>query len=178
MEFKEVSAKDVKEFIDKYHLHGFLPASKYYALYNKDEIVQVMTVKIFNDYVEISRLVSKSGCLVIGGFQKLLKNMIRQLNPAKIISYAYRDITPDYKDSVYFKAGFTFDGYTNPGLFFYVKKDFTTPNGTFLKEGVYSRIKFQSHKLFKDFGFTEPLKSYGIYKVYDSGNLKFSLYPV
>ena len=175
LDFVEISSSDARQFLSKNHLHGFRPAARYFALVKDGTTYQVITYRKLEDCYEISRLATELGCIVVGGFEKLLKNSVKLLDTKKIISYAYRDITPDYRDSVYYKAGFTFDGYTIPSLFYYVRHNLVTPNGTILKEGVYSRIKFQKFKLFKDFGFTKELKDYQIYKVYDSGNLKFHL---
>jgi hypothetical protein len=78
--------------------------------------------------------------------------------------------------SVYFRLGFSFEGFTQPGLFYYLRHSVKTPNGQIIKEGVYSRLKFQAHKA-KEMGFTSSscaeLSSYGICRVFDSGNLKF-----
>jgi hypothetical protein len=180
---KRVTNKDVKEFFDTYHLHGNAPATFYFALYNEDEIVAAMTFRNTRNKgeCECARLAIKSGLTILGGTHKLFKfaeKTIRESNKySSIVSFAYRDLTPDPEHSVYSRLGFDFIEYTVPSLFFYMSKPFTTPNGTYLPTGVYSRQKFQTHKLYRDFGLVDfhagDLKSIGLYHLYDSGNLKF-----
>ncbi len=175
----------LREFMDKYHLHGFSPASMYFSLRDSsNNIHAMMSFRRTRDLetVELARLVIKGDEEVIGGSKKLLDTAIPRLKEQgfkQLLSFAYRDITPDPWNSVYARLGFTFVGFTQPGLFFYAAHDIRTPNGTFITEGVYSRQKFQTHKLERDFGWKNAhagdLKSFGLYTLNDSGNLKFLL---
>ena len=178
--FSQISAKEAKPFLESNHVHGFLTASFYFALTLNSKVVQILTFRRIDDFtIELSRLATLSNTAVIGGSEKLFKHalpFLRQAGFKTIISYAYRDLTPDPDDSVYSRLGFTFKGFTEPGMSFYVQKKFTCPDGSTISEGVYSRNFFQNQKMLGR-GYTSftqsDLKSLGVYRVFDSGNLRF-----
>lgn len=179
--FLKISSEDARDFLSENHLHGFTPANYYFALVNEGDIVSLMSFKRdSSEQLSLSRLCFKQGFTIVGGSQKLFKNALKQLEGFKtIVSYAYRDITPFPEDSVYTILGFNFDGFTTPGLYYYIFRQLTTPNGKILKRGIYSRQKFQTFKLHKNFGYPEDftssnLKDIGIYRLFNSGNLKFT----
>jgi len=86
-------------------------------------------------------------------------------------TYADKDWSPSHKNTVYFKFGFDFLGDTGPSLFY---TDF---------KNIFSRQKFQKHKLKKIFPKTfdeslsakDILANNKIYPVYTSGNWKYLL---
>lgn len=180
-DFVKLSNKESKEFLIDNHLHGYIPASVVFALKHQNAVIQVLSFKKKDCNVfECSRLCTKQGVTVVGGASKLFSNALKILkkpdDKITIYSYAYRDLSPEYKNCVYSKLGFTFEGATQPSLYFLITKETTFPNGKTLQKGVYSRQKFQSHKLKKFLGISqEQLTEYNIYKIYDSGNLKFKI---
>jgi hypothetical protein len=178
---EQCNASDVRDFIQNNHIHGFLPASYYFRLVKDGEIYGAMTFRSTKDegVLELSRLCLNSDFIILGGSEKLLKFAVSSLRPTRIVSYAYRDITPNPDKCVYKRLGFRFEGFTAPGLSFYVYKSQHIKDSEILKTGVYSRQRFQTHKLEKLFGekglTSSDLKDKSIFRVFDSGNLKFVL---
>jgi hypothetical protein len=114
---------------------------------------------------EISRLSSKLNCVVVGGASKVFNYFVKNYNPNMIMTYADRC----YSDgNVYQKLKFMFDGVTKPN-YKYVKGN-----------NVYSRQKFQKHKLKKkldcfDSNLTEAQNMFnnGYRRIWDCGHLRF-----
>ena len=133
--------------------------------------------------------------IIRGGFSKLLKHSIPVLKNKGVISittYADRDLTPDYKDSVYFKCGFDFVRDAGPILSYYVLRTIRKNEEIILKPGVYNRQNFMKSKLSRfngarvngvssvfqlDESLTEQenLERLRIYPVYNSGCYVFNL---
>lgn len=180
--FEETTYADVKDFLNANHLHGALAANKYFKLTLNGETLSVMTfraVTTLENTWELSRLATLDGVKLIGGSSKLFKHalpILKSLGVKQLISYAYRDFTPDPNNSVYTRLGFNFIGFTNPGLSYYANSAVTFPNGKTLPAGVYSRQKFMAATVKSEYGCTSTsdLKTLGLYRVFDSGNLKFS----
>lgn len=172
-----ISSTEAKEFLNNYHLDGYAKASIRLALVDSfNEILSVMTARRNKENWELCRYANKSNYNVCGGFSKLLKSLcehIKKLNPnvEKLISYCNRDIAPDYKDTVYFKNNFTFEGDSGSILKYYVKKT----------ESVVNRQYFQKHKLSQiirnynpDLTSDENLIMNNIFPIRNSGNWKFT----
>ena len=177
---KEISAIIANKFCEENHIQGPSKTSKNYGLYTKNynELVAVMTFSKarFNKDCEweLVRFCSKKYITVIGAASKLLKEF-RKHNAGRIISYANRRWSTG---NLYEKLGFTKVGVTPPNYFYFETKDGITPKDMVL----YSRIKFQKHKLadlLKNFDprKSEPENMYanGYRAIYDCGNLVYIL---
>ena len=95
-EFKVVSSKESKLFLEKYHLQGSTVDKWRYGLYYNNELVSVMTFgksRFFENYTEIIRYCCKNDYLIIGGASKLFSNFRKINNINNIISYADADIS-------------------------------------------------------------------------------------
>ena len=171
---REVKTQERREFFDSNHLHGDVKSSFALGLYDKEELISCISFRKHKEGVEIARFATKLNSSCVGGFEKLLKHSIiklKELNYSKIITYCDRDWTPNYKDSVYYKNGFTFIGDTGCSLF-YTKGD-----------KVYSRETFQKHKLKQLFPESyrdsktanEILEENKIHSCHNSGNWKYEL---
>ena len=171
----EVSTQERRSFFSENHLSGDVSASLTLGLKNKDTLVACISFRKHKEGIEIARYACLSSFIIVGGFSRLLKHsctLLKELYPQcnKLISYCDRDITPDYKDSVYFKNGFTFKGDTGRILKYFEYK----------KNKIYSREKYQKKNLkkyFEDYENNKVVKDFlfdkGIYELYNSGNWKF-----
>lgn len=134
-EFKPVDNKTFADFLIKNHLQGRVPTKWKFALYYNGEIVQVLG---FNRHIkhecEISRFATKCGYVVVGGFTKLFKNGTDLIKVSSVMTFANKRYSTG---GVYQKAGFKLINESKPN-YFYVKN-----------HNIYSRIKFQKHKLKK-----------------------------
>lgn len=168
---KYVTSRESKDFLDKNHLRGGKYA-KSIGLFHNSELLSILSYKMLNNTLEIDRFATKKNNVVIGGFSKLLKEIITNIKPLSIITYADIDINNNYKNSVYYKNGFLFVGVTEPS-FFYINSNLCR----------YSRNKFQKHKLKKLFpnsyddsiSADKIVRYNGYYKIYNSGNFKFKM---
>jgi hypothetical protein len=155
-------------------MHNAVRAKLHYGLFDNDELVSVITYREHKEGLEIARFAAKNNVTIVGGFSKLLKNSlksIRSLGYKKIITYADRDLTPDYQDSVYFKNGFKFIKNTG-NILFYTDCNQTFPRQIFQKHKLSSILSEYDSKL----NANENLIKNKIYPVWNSGNWKFEMY--
>ena len=171
-EIKEIDIQTSNEFLELNHLQGKDNSSIRLGLFYENGLVSVMTFgkPRFNknyDY-ELIRFASKIGYQVIGGASKLLSYFRKQYK-GSIISYADRRYS---NGKLYEAIGFKLIGKSQPN-YFYVK-------GT----QKLSRYQCQKHRLKKilgnkfnpDLSENENMQLNGYSKIYDCGNLIFSLY--
>ncbi len=166
--FQEIDKNLGSKFFTENHLQGNnTKITNYYALSENEELIYCIGIgkSRYNknyDY-ELIRSCSKLNTVVIGGFEKLIKNLPLQ---GSIISYV---------DRRYFNGNsynyWKYIGKTNPNYFY-----------MFDHLQRFSRIEFQKHKLFKLFpdvyedSLTEwqNMQLVGYDRIWDCGNLIFS----
>ena len=123
LKIKEVGIKEQRTFLNENHLHGYASSSLCLGLYDGETLIQLMSFKKKSvGVVDLNRLCTLKNTTVVGGFSKLLKHSVarlKELGYSKIITFAYRDWTPNYEDSVYFKNGFKFIHYGQPSLSYF-----------------------------------------------------------
>jgi transposase-like protein len=137
-------------FHKEHHLHSSVGAAHHYGLYQGEELVMAASFgkNRFSDKYEYecTRITSHSKYTVVGGVSKLIANFIKLQNPQSIITFA--DLR--FGDgNVYPKCGFEFVGLTDPNYWYWKK------NTSLL----YSRVKFQKHKLKDLLDFFDPTKT-------------------
>lgn len=168
---KVLDRNTTNKFIDECHIQGCCPSSVNLGLFYNDELVSVMTFgkSRFNRKYEweLLRFCNKLGYHVIGGAGKLLKYFERNYNPKSLVSYADRRWS---KGNLYKKLGFKLDHVSRPN-YWYI--DFSTYN-------LYSRVKFQKHKLKKILDIydeklseCENMKKNKYGRIFDCGNMVF-----
>jgi hypothetical protein len=165
----EIDVKSAREFVNKYHLAGYINSSIKVGLFFKDELVAVSLFgkrklgKNKGNY-ELLRSCYKEGINVIGGLSKILKYFC---DTYKSSFYSYVDCDwASLQNNSYQKAGFKFIHYTSPGYFWVI-------NGK--RE---NRLRFQKHALVKagaNINESEDsiMKGQGYYKIFNSGNLLY-----
>jgi len=163
----------IREFLNKNHLQGFIGGKVKLGLFFDNELVSLMTFgkrrvamgkKISNkgEY-ELLRFCSKLNTNVVGGANKLFKFFVRNYQPKEITTYADRSWS---NGNLYKQLGFEYQGKTNP-------------NYHYIIDGIrHYRFNFRKDKLIKD-GYSKDKTEHQIminrkiYRIYDSGNLKF-----
>jgi len=173
---KEVSSKESKQFLKENHLMGSCTDGIRLGLYYEDELVSLMTFGSLRKCLgqqskegsfELIRFCNKLNHSVIGGANKLFKHFKEIYNPIEIISYADRSWTMNNGKSIYDNIGFIFDSITKPNYCYIVDK-FNKMN----------RFTFRKSELIKD-GYDgsktehEIMLDRKIYRIYNSGNLKY-----
>ena len=107
MRYKKVSIEEEKEFLNEYHIEGYIRSEICLGLYYDNQLIQLMsfcTPRYNKNYeYELLRFCTKFGYKVLFGAEKLLKNFIKQYNPKSIISYCNLD---KFSGNVYEQLGF------------------------------------------------------------------------
>jgi DNA-directed RNA polymerase subunit M/transcription elongation factor TFIIS len=175
---KLVDQKVGKQFLQQNHLQGYTSFTIGCGLFFNDELVSLMTFgkrrvclgkkESQEGEFELMRFASKLNTSVMGAANKLFKYFVDNYKPKHIISYADRCWTMNNGSTVYDKLGFTLEGLTPPNYYYVV--------GDKRKH----RFGFRKAKLVED-GYdasmteSEIMQDRGIPKIYNSGNLKYSL---
>ena len=172
---KEVDNKDVREFLIKNHIQGFVGSKIKLGLYHNGELVSLMTFGSLRKSLgqkskegdwELLRFCNKIGYSVVGGASKLFKYFLNNFKVNEVISYSdnSRGIGNLYKQ-----------------LNFKFIRD-TQPNYYYIVDGVRShRFNFRKDVLVKE-GFDESktevqiMTERGYYRICDSGNKKWIFY--
>lgn len=168
--------KTVKDFLRKNHIQGYVSSGINIGLYFNGELVSLMTFgskrklmgsKNREGEYELLRFCNKLNMVVIGGANKLFKYFIDNYNPKMVLTYADRSWS---KGTVYEKMGFTFVDKTRPNYYYIVdgirKHRYGYRKNILVKEG-YDKEKSEH----------EIMLNRKIYRVYDSGHLKYEYVP-
>lgn len=167
LHIKKVSIKEQREFLNNNHLQGYVPCTLALGLYKEDELIQIMTFRTKNKknkIFEIGRLATKVGYSVIGGTERLFKNLQKMVDFKEIISYNNMD---KFTGEVYERLGLTFENITIP--YSWVRNNVYLP-----------RYQTQKNKLIQK-GFdknkseSEIMRDEGFSKIYLTGVQKFVL---
>jgi len=168
---KPVSKNEEQKFLNENHLQGYAPSSIKLGLYHNDELVSIMTFckprgiykgnKEF-DY-ELLRFCNKLDTIVNGSASKLFKYFIDKFRGVKILSYADRSHSVG---DLYEKIGFKKIANTSPNYQYVINgrrvHRFSLRKDVLLKMG-FDQTETEE-KITKDAG---------IYRIYNSGNIKF-----
>jgi len=172
--FFDGSYKLVREFLENNHLQGFVGSKIKLGLFFENELINLMTFgkrrvamgkKSSNEgEFKLLRFCNKLNTNVLGGASKLFKYFKENYIPKEITTYADRSHS---NGELYEQLGFKFIGKT-------------TPNYYYIIDGIkHHRFNFRKDKLVKE-GFNsnktkhEIMINRNIFRIYDSGNLKFN----
>lgn len=168
---KEVYNNISKNFLEKNHIQGGINSKYSIGLYYNNELVSLMTFsksRYEKNKLELLRFCNKLNTTVIGGASRLFKYFINNYDIySDIVSYADRS----WGDGNLYKT-------LNFEL---IKK--TKPNYSYIVNGIKdNRFKYRKSELIKD-GYDknktehEIMMERCIYRIYNSGNLKY-LYKI
>jgi hypothetical protein len=172
-EIKEIKDnKLVKDFLETNHLQGYIGAKVKLGLYFEEKLVSLMTFgnlrksmgkKSSHNTYELIRFCNELNVNIIGGASKLLKYFVKNYKPEEIISYADRSWS---QGNLYKKLGFEFVCKTRPNYYYVIdghkKYRFSFRKDILVKNGY--DPKKSEHQIMND---------RKIYRIYDSGHLKF-----
>jgi len=173
-EIKEiVDNKILRNFLDENHLQGFVGSKIKLGLYYENELVSLMTFgkkrlimnsksRNDNEY-ELLRFCNKLNTNVIGGASKLFKYFIKNYHPSEISTFADRSHS---QGNLYNKLNFNFTAKTVPNYYYVIKKKrkyrFNFRKDMLVKQGYDKNMS--EHEI---------MLSRNIYRIYDSGQLKY-----
>lgn len=176
---KCITSNEANEMYDKYHLLGKTTVQSIsYGLFYNNDLVSCMTFQKGRYKEEntsvwcLTRFVTKSGLVVVGGASKLLKQFERDYNPSVLVSFSDNDY---FSGDVYEKLGFENKGCTKSPRYFW-----------WLEDQEIKREQCQLKKLSKKYPelYAESLNisgnkedyimlKLGAFKVYRSGHTKW-----
>jgi len=172
-EIKEIdNNKLIRQFLDENHLQGFVGSRVKIGLFYQEKLVSLMTFgkkriamnssSKENEY-ELLRFCNKLNTTVIGGASRLFKYFLKEYIPVNITTYADRSYS---NGNLYEKLGFKFVHKTQPNYYYIIDR---------IRK---HRFNFRKDKLIKerfDKNMTEHqiMLERKIYRIYDSGSLKF-----
>jgi len=174
-EIKEIDNNElVKLFLNSNHIQGFVGSKIKIGLFYNKELVSIMTFgnlrkpmnqKSSEGSYEMLRFCNKLNTNVIGGASRLFKYFIDTYKPNEVISYADRSWSTGH---LYEILGFKIEHKTQPN-YYYVINDVRK-----------HRFGFRKDKLIKEGA--DPNKTEheimlekNIYRIYDSGHLKYKI---
>lgn len=157
---ERIAGTELRDFYNTNHIQGWKSAKHNFILRYDEHIVAALSIQ--NNKIErytTSRTVT-------GGFSKLLKHAMTELNLRTIETFADLCWT-NHENNQYIKNGFEFIHLSKPNYFWTkgIKK--------------YSRLKFQKHKLKNMKGYAdekserEIMTENGYLQLFDAGNAKF-----
>ena len=172
-EVKEISKKEVDEFLNVHHLQGPTKQLQYaYGLFYEGNLVEVMTFgkpRYNKNYeYELLRLCTETGLTVVGGANKLLSYFEEQVKPKSIISYC--DLSK-FNGEVYEKLGFTLKEQTEPAKHWYNFKTKRHITDNLLRQRGFDQL----HKATFGKGTSNEklMLEHGYVEIYDCGQLVF-----
>jgi hypothetical protein len=164
--------KLIREFLNNNHIQGYINSSIKIGLFYENKLVSLMTLgkkrKFMNSKsndgeYELLRFCNKKYTNVIGGASKLFKYFIKNYSFIEITTYVDRSYS---NGKLYETLGFEFVSKTEPNYFYIVNKirkhRFSFRKDVLIKEG-YDPNKTEH----------EIMLERKIYRIYNSGNLKF-----
>jgi len=161
--------REFRDFLDRNHLQGYVNASEYYCLRDKDGVlISLMSFKLTKGTWELMRFCTVRGCTVVGGGSRLLKAFLESHQNEKLFSYADLDWSSIVDDNVYDFLGLRRDRITTPG-YFWARRGQRFSRNSFMKK------KIKHLLLDENESETDCLHRLGYYRVYNSGNLYYEM---
>lgn len=163
----EINTEQAKMLLNENHIQGYVNSSIKIGLFYQNELISVMTFIKGQEY-NLSRYVVQTGYQVIGGFSKMLKYFVNTYGE-KIISFA--DLSWVNKDSnVYLRNGFS------------VVNELTPDYKYLFDNKRVHKFNFRHKQLSKILpDYNDSLTEYqnclnhNIYRIWDSGKIKYTL---
>lgn len=171
---KDVSKKDLDEFLINYHLQGTCRnQSIKLGLYYNDELIQVMTFgtpRYNKNYeYELLRLCTNSNYIVVGGTEKLFKHFISNYNPTSIISYCDNS---KFSGNTYLKLNMKLKDKGSPAKHWYNIKTKIHITDNLLRQQGYDRLFGTSFG--KGTSNNDLMIQGGFVEIYDSGQSTYT----
>lgn len=174
-EIREVKDnKLIRSFLEQNHLQGFVGSQIKLGLFYNKNLINLMTFgqkrkamgqKSVERSYELVRFCNKLNTNVIGGASRLFKYFIKKYEPKEVISYADRSWS---SGDLYEKLGFELVHKTQPNYHYVVGQQ------------KYHRFNYRKDKLIREGA--DPNKTEheimlekGIFRIYNSGHLKYQI---
>lgn len=166
---QEINNIEYRDFCNKNHIQGYAPCKIKYGLFYENKLVSIISLgirkisgkKIF----ELIRFVTELNTNVIGGFSKLLKNILYKIEISELITYANKSYS---NGELYEKCGFTYICDTKPNYYYIInnkrKHRYMFRKNILVKQG-YDKNKTEK----------QIMSERNILSIYDSGSKKYKM---
>lgn len=152
-EIIKMSASDVFNFCEQWHLKGGLMLSGYGLKYG-GSVVAIIAVKKYNNVLKVERFCVKAGWSVSGGYSKLLSYALKNYNNIEVV-HSWVDL----------RYG---DGHSLEKMGFKKVKDVLSWEWTDCKN-TYNRLRCRANMDDRKLSEKEYAKEFGLVKIYDAG---------
>ena len=168
---KKIETHSAKNFLEKFHIQGFAPATIYLGAFLDEKLVAVMSFLSRKGNWELNRFASDYDYTCVGVGGKLFTYFINTYNPDYVKSFADRRWTSLIEENLYTKIGFKQEKILLPD-YKYIET----------RKNVIQRIhkfNFRKKVLCKKYhlepGMTESdmTKQLNIHRIYDCGLIKY-----
>ena len=175
---QKIDIKQTFDFLNQYHLQGYVKSKYNFGLFNESELVavgsfsQARPLKSKGENyqsAELVRFASKDKITVVGGLSKVIKHFLKEVQVNDIMTYADRDWS---LGKGYEKLRFILAKETEPLQFYVNTGTLIRCTPQHLPKSLIEAFNNQDVLGFDDFLLEKSYK-----KVYNTGNLKFHLYP-
>lgn len=168
-----VLKEDEKDFLNEYHIQGYVKSSVCVGLYYNNELVSLMSFgkPRYNKKYEWELLRYCSIYNVIGGAEKLFKYFLKACNPNSIISYCD---TSKFNGNIYDKLGFKQKNKTEPSKHWYNPKTKKHITDNLLRQRGFDQLLGKEYGFFgKGTSNEELMLSHGFVEIYDCGQVTY-----
>lgn len=174
---REIIKNEAMQFLEKYHIQGFVSSTVYLGAFHNNELVCVMSFKngnIKNPNWELTRFAGMDCYRYQGVASKMFSYFIKNYSPGSVTSFADRRWTLDKDNNLYTKLGFEFDSFTRPDYKYYSDK---LQNPDRYKR--FHKMYFNKKKLIRKYGFPEVMtelemaRELGYDRIWDCGLIKY-----
>lgn len=167
---ERIDSETTRKFMDENHIQGYIKASDNYGLFYEDTLIQAVSFgksRFKSNETELLRMATILNSQVIGGFSKLLKHAMSDLNISVLYSYVDRRL---FNGKGYEAIGFHQESTSTPSYFYFkgLKRE--------------NRLRYQKHKLSEIFENFDPkltekenMLRNNYHIIYDCGTLKMKL---
>jgi hypothetical protein len=173
----EIEAVDAKNFLHLHHLQGFIKTKYNLGLYFGSELTAVACFaqsrpmpskgKHYRS-AELVRFATRTGFTIVGGLGRLIARFLKDVEVNDLMTYADRDWS---LGKGYDKLGFDSSGATPSVQFYFDSKTATRYTEHRLPKNI--KVAFEAQNILN---LDEFLADKGIFKVFNTGNLKYHLY--
>lgn len=168
LKFKEVPHKVGSAFFKTNHIQGDALAQYYFGLYDKDILVQCVSIGknrfTKNKGLELIRMASLLNTQVVGGFSKLIKNAIDKIGVTEIESYVDRRL---FNHKGYEASGWKIEGVSGP-RYFYTDGKKRENRQVYMKQSCLRKWPECNENMTEH----EMCLMHNLYRIYDCGTVK------
>lgn len=165
----EIDKDFAREFLEEFHIQGFVNSTIYLGLFYKGSLIGVMSfLNEKSGNWNLTRFATDVNFICVGAASKLFSYFIKNYNPTLVKSFLDRRWCRNEENNVYIKLGFKFDKYTEP--------EYRYINGDGLR---HHKFGFRKQTLSKKYGFplsmteSEMTESLGYKKIWDCGLIRY-----